>query len=163
MKTNNVAVKRVITTEHTALTHEQLQAYKKLFAPALKAREAAYAPYSNFAVGAALLSDTKKIFCGANVENASYGLTCCAERAAIFAAVAAGMRRIKALLVLADTSAPVSICGACRQVIAEFADEHSIILCTTIHGLTGAQIRTASVAAWGISDLLPDFFSGTVL
>ena len=84
------------------------------------AREMAYAPYSNFQVGAALLAKDGRIFLGCNVENISYGLTNCAERVSIGAAVAAGVREFLAVAVVADTGVPISPCGACRQVLAEF-------------------------------------------
>lgn len=84
------------------------------------ARERAYAPYSKFAVGAALLTADGQIFGGCNVENISYGLTNCAERVAIGAAIAAGKREFLAVAVVADTGVPISPCGACRQVLAEF-------------------------------------------
>ena len=84
---------------------------KELMKIAIEARQNAYAPYSHFAVGAALLAESGKVYTGCNIENASYGLTCCAERNAIFAAVGAGERRFKMLAVAADS---------CRQVIAEF-------------------------------------------
>lgn len=87
---------------------------------AWNARQLAYAPYSNFAVGAALLAADGRIFGGCNVENLSYGLTNCAERVAIGAAVAAGVREFVAVAVVADTVVPISPCGACRQVLAEF-------------------------------------------
>ena len=88
---------------------------------AWKARESAYAPYSNFAVGAALLAADGRIFQGCNVENISYGLTNCAERVATGAAIAAGARDFHAVVVVADTQVPISPCGACRQVLAEFS------------------------------------------
>ncbi len=95
-------------------------AIKELWQEALKVRQNAYTPYSHFKVGAAVLAANGKIYTGCNVENASYGLTCCAERNAIFAAAAAGERSFKALCVTAEGAEPVAPCGACRQVIAEF-------------------------------------------
>lgn len=93
---------------------------KELMKMAIEARQNAYAPYSHFAVGAALLAESGRVYTGCNIENASYGLTCCAERNTIFAAVGAGERRFKMLAVAADSPEPVAPCGACRQVIAEF-------------------------------------------
>ena len=94
---------------------------------AKKARAHAYAPYSGFAVGAAVLAADGRVFVGCNIENASYGLTNCAERTAIFSAVAAGARELRALAVVAEGELPCSPCGACRQVIAEFAVERIIL------------------------------------
>lgn len=95
---------------------------------ALKVREGAYAPYSNFKVGALVIDNNDNIYHGVNVENGSYGLTNCAERSAIFAAVTGGMTKIKTIVVVADTTGPVSPCGACRQVISEFADSDTKII-----------------------------------
>lgn len=94
--------------------------WDKLLTAAWETRDQAYAPYSNFHVGAALLAEDGRIFTGCNVENLSYGLTNCAERVAIGTAVAAGVRKFLAVAVVADTSVPISPCGACRQVLAEF-------------------------------------------
>lgn len=96
--------------------------WAELAAAALAVRDQAYAPYSHFAVGAALLAADGRIFTGCNVENLSFGLTICAERSAVVQAVAAGCREFAALAVAADTREPVSPCGACRQVLAEFGD-----------------------------------------
>lgn len=93
---------------------------QELFRAALGARQNAYAPYSKFAVGAAVRTIDGKIFTGCNVENASYGLSMCAERNAIFGAVCQGYSQITDLCVTADTKEPVAPCGACRQVIEEF-------------------------------------------
>ena len=99
----------------------------KLLAAAQAARDNAYAPYSKFKVGAAAETVDGEIFTGCNIENASYGLTCCAERNAVFAAVCSGVRRFKTLCVVADTDEPVAPCGACRQVLAEFPFEKIIL------------------------------------
>lgn len=95
--------------------------WDELLVQAWAARENAYAPYSKFAVGAALLAADGRIFAGCNVENLSYGLTNCAERVAIGAAVASGVKDFIAVAVVADTAVPISPCGACRQVLAEFS------------------------------------------
>ncbi|WP_320314040.1 cytidine deaminase [Cetobacterium somerae] len=95
---------------------------------AILAREKAYAPYSKFKVGAILVDENGVETTGANIENGSYGLSNCAERSAIFAAASNGMRKIKLIAVVADTTGPVSPCGACRQVIKEFADDDTIII-----------------------------------
>lgn len=94
--------------------------YDDLVTAARSARENAYAPYSRFSVGAALRTKGGKIFRGCNVENISFGLTICAERNAVFAAVADGEREFEAVAIVADSKSPVTPCGACRQVLAEF-------------------------------------------
>lgn len=105
---------------------------QELFEAAKKARENAYIPYSHFAVGAAVRTADGRIFTGCNIENASYGLTVCAERNAIFAAVKEGVREFQALCVTAATPEPVSPCGACRQVMAEF--HIPVIYLTNVEG-----------------------------
>ena len=97
---------------------------------AREASQCAYAPYSGFAVGAAILASTGEMYAGANVENASFGLTICAERNAIFQAVAQGMRRIEVVVVYTPTPAATAPCGACRQVIHEFGSDALIVCCT---------------------------------
>ncbi len=91
-----------------------------LILAAWEVRESAHAPYSRFPVGAAVMALDGRIFTGCNVENLSFGLTMCAERVALGAAVAAGAREFVAIVVVADTAVPISPCGACRQVMAEF-------------------------------------------
>ena len=110
---------------------------------AWKVREKAYAPYSKFAVGAVVVAKDGSVFEGCNVENLSYGLTLCAERVALGAAVAAGAREIEAVVVVADTQQPVSPCGACRQVLAEFGDPEVLLV-----GQTGSE-------SFRLSELLP--------
>jgi len=100
---------------------------EELLAAAKRAREKAYAPYSTFPVGAAVLGSDGRIFSGCNVENASLGLTCCAERNAIFAMVAAGETEIREILVIGETEEFLPPCGACRQVIAEFAPPSTVV------------------------------------
>lgn len=98
--------------------------FKDLIVNAKKAAEQAYAPYSRFRVGAALLCKDGSIVTGVNIENRSYGLTVCAERVAIFSAIAQGKREFSALAIFClDANYPVSPCGACRQVISEFVPE----------------------------------------
>lgn len=121
---------------------------QKLMDCAIKARENAYSPYSHFAVGAALLCEDGTLFEGCNIENASYGLTNCAERTAIFKAVSEGHIKFKALAVFADTEGPCAPCGACRQVMAEF--KIPLIIMGNLMG----NIKIVT-----IEDLLPFSFS----
>ncbi len=103
---------------------------RKLKSAARGAARHAYAPYSKFPVGAAVLAEGGEIYAACNVENASLGLTLCAERNAIFQAVAHGARTIRAVAVYTPTSAPTAPCGACRQVLAEFGAEARVLCCT---------------------------------
>jgi cytidine deaminase len=123
---------------------------KMLVEKAIEAREKAYVPYSKFKVGAALLTENDQVFLGCNVENASYGLTNCAERTAIFKAVSEGEKKIKAIAVVGDTEGPISPCGACRQVIAEFCDKDTKIILANLKG---------DIAETTIQEILPGYFS----
>jgi cytidine deaminase len=100
---------------------------ERLVAAAKRASSSSYSPYSKFAVGAAVLDVSGEVFAGTNVENASFGLTICAERAAIFAAVAAGRRDLQTVVVYTPTATPTAPCGACRQVINEFNPRARVI------------------------------------
>ena len=102
--------------------------YTALIASARLARENAYAPFSGFRVGAAVRAKSGRVYNGCNVENASYGLTCCAERVAIFKAISEGERGFDAIAVVADTDTLTPPCGACRQIIWEFCGDVPVIL-----------------------------------
>ncbi len=107
--------------------------YATLISAAMEGRERAYAPYSRFAVGAAVLTASGKIFHGCNIENAAYSVGVCAERAALFSAYAAGERDIVALAVVTPTDDVASPCGACRQVMLELSPK-SVVLLLNMHG-----------------------------
>ncbi len=119
---------------------------------ALKARENAYAPYSKFQVGAAVETD-RGVFTGCNVENASYGLTMCAERVALGAAVAAGARVLLAVAVVGDTPAPIVPCGACRQVLREFGPDARVILANLADGRDETTVEALLPRSFGPEDL----------
>jgi len=125
---------------------------RRLLDEAAAAMGNAHAPYSSFRVGAALLTETGAIFRGANVENASYGLSLCAERAAVAGAVAAGHRRFRALAVVAGSPHRASPCGACRQVLAEFCDGGFPVHIASASALDAFDTRT-------LDELLPHRFS----
>lgn len=125
------------------VTEEQKQ---ELLESACQVRELAHAPYSNYRVGAAVLSDDGRIFQGVNIENASYGLTCCAERTAVGSAITAGAKRILAIAICTDNA--VAPCGACRQVLAEFSDDIPVWLSDP-----AGNVRQTKLYA-----LLPDCF-----
>jgi cytidine deaminase len=101
---------------------------QQLVTQAIEVAGRAYAPYSRFHVGAVLVGKDGRMFAGCNVENISFGLTICAERNAVFAAVAAGCREFARIVIVADTAVPASPCGACRQVLAEFDPDLEIVL-----------------------------------
>jgi cytidine deaminase len=119
-----------------------------LIAAALQVRQYAHAPYSGWQFGAALLGKSGRVHVGCNVENASYGLTICAERSAVFAGVAAGEREFLALVVAGKSAATSFPCGACRQVLAEFCDDLPILLV----GEDGSRLLTS------LNELLPHAF-----
>lgn len=123
---------------------------KRLLEEAIKAREYAYVPYSKFQVGAALLAKDGKVFHGCNIENASYGMTNCAERTALFKAYSDGVTQFDSLVVVGDTDGPISPCGACRQVISELCDAEMEVILTNLKG----DIQRTTV-----KDLLPGAFS----
>ncbi|MBA4067273.1 MAG: cytidine deaminase [Isosphaera sp.] len=119
-----------------------------LVAAAADARTRAFAPYSGFLVGAAVETPAGEVVAGCNVESASYGLTCCAERVAVFAGVARGLRRFARVAVVTDTPTPTPPCGACRQILWEFAPDAEVLLAN----LAGAVVR------FTVRELLPHAF-----
>lgn len=121
---------------------------RTLLEHAKEARKRAYVPYSGFPVGAALLTKSGKIYEGCNIENASYGLSNCAERTTIFKAISEGETEIEAIAVVAESGQPVPPCGACRQVISEFNPKMRVIL---------GNMRD-DVAEYTIDQLLPGAF-----
>lgn len=120
---------------------------RELFEVAEQAMEKAYAPYSNFKVSAALLTDDRRIFTGVNVENASYGCTICAERTACVKAVSEGAVEFKSIAIVSNKGA-VSMCGICRQFLSEFSLELDVITGTDVENLQSVKLR----------ELLPDSF-----
>jgi len=128
------------------------ESYTQLVGAACEAREQSYSPYSGFRVGAALLCADGRVVTGANVENASLGLSLCAERSAVVRAVAEGRREYKAVAICADGDAPTPPCGACRQVLLEFAPEAEVVVIGA-RGLAGEVIRTT------VSELVPYGFT----
>ncbi|SFQ36628.1 cytidine deaminase [Caldicoprobacter faecalis] len=120
---------------------------RRLIDEALKVKERAYVPYSNFRVGAALLAEDGSVYTGCNVENASYGATCCAERVAIFSAVADGKRSFKAVAVVSDYKGFTFPCGICRQVMLEF-DIPTVIVADS----------NGTYREYTLKDLLPNGF-----
>lgn len=124
-----------------------------LMAAAREGLDRAYAPYSHFRVAAAVVDEQGRVFTGVNVENLSYGLAVCAERVAIFSAITAGAQRIAAVAVTSSGTDLLSPCGACRQVIAEFAAAEVSVYCDGPDGLR----------RWSVGELLPHGFAATQL
>ncbi len=129
------------TMDHTAYEAE----LEQIVEAARQAARHAYAPYSRFPVGAALLAADGEVFRGCNIENASYGLSICAERAALFNAVSSGARRFRAIAIFTPTSEPTPPCGACRQALSEF--EPDLVVLSACAG--GPTMR------WILRDLFP--------
>ena len=121
--------------------------YQSLIAKAMEARKQAYAPYSDFAVGAALLGKSGRVYTGCNVENASYGLSTCAERVAVFKAVSEGERDFVAIAVVTEKG--VTPCGACRQVLMEFGGNIQVIVADA----------AGEYRVFALRELLPDAFT----
>ncbi|PRX34898.1 cytidine deaminase [Orenia metallireducens] len=119
---------------------------KELVEKATEARKKAYVPYSNFKVGAALLTKDGEIYTGCNVENSSYGLSNCAERTAIFKAISEGEMEFEAIAIVADTKRACPPCGACRQVIVEFGKDIEVIM-SNLDG--DVIIKKADDLLWG--------------
>lgn len=128
--------------------------YEKLIREAEKARKKAYTPYSKFKVGAAVLCDDGKIFSGCNIENASFGLSICAERVAFFKAISEGSTKIIAIAVIGNTNKPCSPCGACRQVISEFGEDIPLIMTNLKGDVRIKKIKELLPEAFGKNDLL---------
>lgn len=124
--------------------------FQELIDKAKEARANAYAPHSKFLVGSALITENGKIFTGCNIENVSLGLSICAERVAIFKAVAEGIKDIRAIAVIGDTEEPCTPCGACRQVMIEFAPDMKVVMANLHNKIKIKKAR----------DLLPDSFKG---
>ena len=124
----------------------------RLIEAARAAQLHAHCPYSHYRVGAALETAEGVVFTGSNVENASFGLTICAERSAVFAAVSAGARKFRRIVVATDSEPPGPPCGACRQVLAEFGSELEV-----------ESVGPTQSKRWTIRELLPDAFTGELL
>ena len=135
--------------------------WEQLFEAAELARRRAYAPYSKFQVGAAILCDDGSISAGCNVENASYGLTICAERNAIGAMVAGG-KKAMAVAIVVDSREPTPPCGMCRQVLAEFGAPTLLVSSRTVSGASAAN-TAPKTALWTIAELLPHAFTRSFL
>ena len=126
---------------------------EKLVTLAKEAMKHAYAPYSKFQVGAALLAKDGRVFTGCNVENASYGATNCAERTAVFKAVSEGCREFDAIAIVASGGDHIPPCGICRQVLAEFMPEGKVILDSDEKGMVTCLVRELLPCGFGSKDI----------
>ena len=126
---------------------------EKLVALAKEAMQHAYAPYSRFQVGAALLAKDGRVFTGCNVENASYGATNCAERTAVFKAVSEGCREFDAIAIVASSGEHIPPCGICRQVLAEFMPDGKVILDSHEKGMVTYLVRELLPLQFGAEDI----------
>lgn len=122
---------------------------KDLIKLAVEAKNKSYSPYSKFRVGAAALFEHGKVYTGVNIENASYGATCCAERTAVFKAVSEGHTRLQSIAIASDDKDFIYPCGICRQVLAEFGDNNTKIICSNLQG--DFKVHT-------LGELLPEAF-----
>ncbi len=129
------------------------KSFQKLINKAEEARLNAYAPYSKFTVGSAVMTKEGVIFTGCNIENASLGLSICAERVAIYKAVSSGYKSFKALAIIGDTEEPCTPCGACRQVMLEFSPDMEVIMTNLNQKIKITKAK----------ELLPDIFQGEIL
>ena len=125
--------------------------YQELVDKAIEAKQNSYSPYSNFKVGAALLAKSGEVYLGTNIENASYGLTICAERTALFKAVSEGEKEFVSIAINCETDSfnYAFPCGACRQVIAEFLSDDADVI---------VSIRSGEFKVYKVKDLLPNAF-----
>ena len=124
-----------------------------LIADAIRARDNAHAPFSNFKVGAALEDENGRVFTGCNIENATFGLTLCAERVAVFKALSEGARKFRRIVVAADTVKLTPPCGACRQILWEFCGDMEIVLANLAGDVESLQLATLFPRAFDASFL----------
>ena len=125
----------------------------RMIVVAAEARQRAYAPYSHFLVGAAIATADGSIFAGANIENASYGLTACAERIALWSGTVSGGTDFRLIVLVTDTAQPVAPCGACRQVLSELAPDAVVVMTTLGGARRDATVQDLLPRAFGKGDL----------
>lgn len=134
-------IRGLIARERLFIWRLRMEIGEILLKKAHEAMELAYAPYSGFRVGAALLTQSGKIFTGCNVENASFGATCCAERTAVYKAISEGERSFRAIAVVSSGERPTAPCGICRQVLSEFSDDMAVYFCGSNGETVGTTLR----------------------